>query len=637
MKLLKLSARNFRGINVEFAPNGRDVKICGCNGAGKTTTEDAFLWLLFGKDSADRKGYDLIPHKPGSTDPDVGRGLEPTVEAKLEYSGKTITLKKSYIEDWPKRGALKGQYAGSKTHYFVDGLEVKAGEYNSVVDELINPDLFKLLTNPHYFTDELSWQERRATLVKIAGDLHVEMDPELTKLMNHPEPDGTVSHRAFDSLYALAKQNVKATQKELEGMPYAITEAKRLIPTETPEMPDVAALKKQQEDLENQIQTLKNDDSANAVRREIAELETKIAEGRRKYAEKIDAENAKIKDGINSLEDKISEKTRELNYADSQKKQLKSDLADLSDQKAAKLAEWHKAKDRQWTGSEICPTCGQKFPKEQIEPAKAAFNRQRSNDLEKLKSEGLGLKKQIEGKSREAESLKEKAETAGKDIKRYQENLEKGKSLLKPCVYETQIEYKDLNGRLTDLKDQLEKGTDAEKNSKLDMLAGELDNVKQQIEDASRVKLQIEQAEKQKKHVAELEAQQRQAAADLGHWEKAVALCEEHVKKSARVLEKTVNGKFKIARFRMFAPQKNGEEAECCDIVYPNGSTNLSTGERLQTGIDIINTLSKYYGVDAPIWIDNAEGITLPVETDSQVIRLIVSPTDEKLRIEVQE
>jgi len=496
------------------------------------------------------------------------------------------------------------------------------------VDELINPDLFKLLTNPHYFTDELSWQERRATLVKIAGDLNVEPMPDLITLM-----DG----RPFDKFHALAKQNVKSTQKQLDGMPYAISEAQRLTSAELPVMPDVAVLEKQREELENQIQTLKNDDSANAVRREIAELETKIAEGRRKYAEKIDAENVKIKDGINSLEDKISEKTRELNYADSQKKQLKSDLADLSDQKAAKLAEWHKAKDRQWTGSEICPTCGQKFPKEQIEPAKAAFNRQRSNDLEKLKSEGLGLKKQIEGKSREAESLKEKAETAGKDIKRYQENLEKGKSLLKPCVYETQIEYKDLNGRLTDLKDQLEKGTDAEKNSKLDMLAGELDNVKQQIEDASRVKLQIEQAEKQKKHVAELEAQQRQAAADLGHWEKAVALCEEHVKKSARVLEKTVNGKFKIARFRMFAPQKNGEEAECCDIVYPNGSTNLSTGERLQTGIDIINTLSKYYGVDAPIWIDNAEGITLPVETDSQVIRLIVSPTDEKLRIEVQE
>jgi hypothetical protein len=39
--------------------------------------------------------------------------------------------------------------------------------------------------------------------------------------------------------------------------------------------------------------------------------------------------------------------------------------------------------------------------------------------------------------------------------------------------------------------------------------------------------------------------------------------------------------------------------------------------------------------VDAPIWIDNAEGITLPVETDAQIIRLIVSERDEKLRIEV--
>ena len=629
MKLLSLLINNFRGIaSMAIQANGRNVNIYGCNGAGKTSTEDAFLWLLFGKDSADRKDYDLIPHKAGSTVPDTGCGREPVVEASLEYFGKTVKLKKSYIEEWPKRGALKGKYAGSKTHYFVDDLEVKAGEYNSTVNELVDPNLFKLLTNPHYFSETLSWQERRETLVKIAGDLNVEPVPDLVTLM-----DG----RPFDNFYALAKQNVKATQKQLDGMPYAISEAQRLIPPELPALPNVMSLEKQRGELENQIQTLKNDDSTNAVRREIAELETKIAEGRRKYAEKIDAENAKIKDGINSLEDKISEKTRELNYADSQKKQLKSDLVDLSDQKAAKLAEWHKAKDRQWTGSEICPTCGQKLPQEQIESAKAAFNRQRSNDLEKLKSEGLGLKKQIEDKSREAESLKEKAETAGKDIKRYQENLEKGKSLLTPCVYETQIEYKQLSGRLVDLKNQLANNADTEKNSKLDALGAKLDEAKQQIQNADRMKLQIEQAETQKKHVAELQDQQKKIAADLGKWEKAVALCEEHIKKQAHALETAVNGKFKVAQFRMFQIQKNGEEAECCDVVYPNGSTNLSTGERLQTGIDIINTLSKYYGVNAPIWIDNAEGITLPVETDAQVIRLVVSEKDEKLRIEVSD
>ncbi|HEX3038189.1 MAG TPA: ATP-binding protein [Oscillospiraceae bacterium] len=133
MKLLSLLIANFRRIDTQqIIANGNNVNIYGYNGTGKTTTYDAFLWLLFGKDSADRKDYDLIPHKDGSTEPSVGCGKELLVEAKLEYFGKTVTLKKSYIEEWPKKGEFKGQYTGSKTHYFVDDLEVKAGEYNSV-------------------------------------------------------------------------------------------------------------------------------------------------------------------------------------------------------------------------------------------------------------------------------------------------------------------------------------------------------------------------------------------------------------------------------------------------------------------------------------------------------------------------
>ena len=602
MKLLKFSARNFRGINVEFAPNGRDVKIYGCNGAGKTTTEDAFLWLLFGKDSADRKDYDLIPHKPGATEPDVGRGLEPTVEAKLEYSGKTIALKKSYIEDWPKRGALKGQYAGSKTHYFVDGLEVKAGEYNGVVGELIDPALFKLLTNPHYFTDELSWQERRATLVKIAGDLNVEPVPDLVTLM-----DG----RPFDNFHALAKQNVKAAQKELDGLPYAITEAKRLIPTDLPSVPDVQALEKERDEL------------CGGPRRQIADAETELAEAKNKFAAGVDAYNAKIKAGIEKLEGERLEKAAQKNENLLQAAQRQNQIDTLTSQKAAKLAEWHDIHDRQWTGSDTCPTCGQKLPPEQIEAANANFNRQRAEDLERVRKEGVALRDQISAKQKELVDLNSESAMLEKEISVLDQRLGKGRGMLKSDQFEETPEFGKISEKIQKLKSA--EGPDEQKISELT----------EKIKAAEQIELRHEQAAEQKKHVAELEAQQRQAAADLGHWEKAVALCEEHIKKSARVLEKTVNGKFKIARFRMFAPQKNGEEAECCDVVYPNGSTNLSTGERLQVGIDIINTLSEYYGVDAPIWIDNREGITLPIESKAQLISLIVSPEDKNLRIEV--
>jgi chromosome segregation ATPase len=628
MKFLTLSINNFRSIaSKPIDAQGHNVNIYGRNGAGKTTTEDAFLWLLFGKDSAGRKDYDLIPHKPGSTEPDVGCGREPVIEATLEYFGKTVKLKKSYIEEWPKRGASKGKYDGSKTHYFVDDLEVKAGEYNSVVSDLVDPDLFKLITNPHYFTESLSWQERRATLVKIAGELNVTPVPELAEMMGE---------RTFDNFYALSKQNVKATQKKLDGMPYAISEAQRLIPTEVPNTPDVGTLTARRDELENQIQTLKNDDSANAMRREIAEIETKIAEGRSKYIEAVNAENEKINAGIRQLNGQIAEKKSSLDFAASSIRSLQFEITDLSDRKTKKLAEWHSVNNRVWNGSETCPTCGQKLPAEQIESAKAKFNKQRSDDLERLKTEGLTKKKQIEEKQAKLSEAQANSETLEKDIQRYQENLEKGKSQLKPCVFETQIEYKQLSSRIVDLKKQLAKGTDSEKQGKLDALAAELNSVKQQIQGAERVEILIKQVENQKKHVAELETQQKEINADLGKWEKAVALCEEHTKASAKALETAVNGKFKIARFRMFQMQKNGEEAECCDVVYPNGSTNLSTGERLQTGVDIISTLSEYYGVNAPIWIDNAEGITLPVETDAQIIRMIVSEKDEKLRIEVQ-
>lgn len=628
MKLLAFSAHNFRGIDVEFKPQGHNVNIFGQNGAGKTSTEDAFLWILFGKDSADRKDYDLIPHKKGSAEPDIGCGREPVVQATLEYFGKTVTLKKSYIEEWPKRGALKGQYAGSKTHYFVDDLEVKAGEYNAVVDELIDPELFKLLTNPHYFSEALSWQERRATLVKIAGDLNVTPAPELAEIMGE---------RAFDNFYALSKQNVKSTQKQLDGMPYAISEAQRLIPAELPAMPDVAALEKQRGNLESQIQTLKNDDSANAIRREIAEVETKIAEGRSKYTEAVNAENEKINAGIRRLTDEKQDKTDSCHDIHSRILRLEDETDCLIGFKKKKLDEWHSTNDSVWAGSDTCPTCGQKLPPEQIESAKAAFNKQRSDDLEQIMKDGKVLAKKIEENQTALADKNSIIETLTAEIATLESRIEKGRTMLKPCAYETQIEYKQLSGHLADLKNKLTKGTDAEKNGKLDELAMQLNDIKQQIQNADRIKLQIEQAETQKKHITELQDQQKKISADLGTWEKAVALCEDHVKKQAHALETAVNGKFKIARFRMFQMQKNGEEAECCDVVYPNGSTNLSTGERLQTGIDIISTLSKYYGVDAPIWIDNAEGVTLPVETDSQVIRLVVSDKDEKLRIEVQE
>ena len=56
--LKKLSLTNFKGIrkyDVEFSDGINEV--VGQNGTGKTSLFDAFLWVLFGKDSLGRKDF----------------------------------------------------------------------------------------------------------------------------------------------------------------------------------------------------------------------------------------------------------------------------------------------------------------------------------------------------------------------------------------------------------------------------------------------------------------------------------------------------------------------------------------------------------------------------------------------------
>ena len=88
----------------------------------------------------------------------------------------------------------------------------------------------------------------------------------------------------------------------------------------------------------------------------------------------------------------------------------------------------------------------------------------------------------------------------------------------------------------------------------------------------------------------------------------------------------------------MFDDQLNGGLKELCDttfegIPYDGG---LNRAAQYNVGLDIINTLSQHYLFSAPIFIDNAEAVTKLIDTDAQVIRLVVSEKDKKLRIETK-
>jgi len=105
IRLIKLKLKNFKGVkSFELYLDGGNIAIFGDNATGKTTLKDAFLWLLFDKDSQNRTDFDIK-----TIDPKTGKainGLNHEVEGTLEIDGKELILRKSYYEKWTrKRGA----------------------------------------------------------------------------------------------------------------------------------------------------------------------------------------------------------------------------------------------------------------------------------------------------------------------------------------------------------------------------------------------------------------------------------------------------------------------------------------------------------------------------------------------------
>ena len=137
-----------------------------------------------------------------------------------------------------------------------------------------------------------------------------------------------------------------------------------------------------------------------------------------------------------------------------------------------------------------------------------------------------------------------------------------------------------------------------------------------------------------KNRITELQAEAQAAAEKLQSIERLLYLLEEFTRYKTSFVEDSINGLFRIARFRLFREQANGGIEDRCDVVHEGVPyICVNSGAKINLGIDIINTLSKAYGVSVPLFVDNAESVTNIETTDSQIIRLVVSETDKELRV----
>ena len=140
-----------------------------------------------------------------------------------------------------------------------------------------------------------------------------------------------------------------------------------------------------------------------------------------------------------------------------------------------------------------------------------------------------------------------------------------------------------------------------------------------------------------RQRIGALQQDARNAAECLESIEAMQYLVDEFTRYKTRFVEDSINNQFQAARFRLFREQANGGIEERCDVVF-NGVpyVGLNNGAKINVGIDIINTLSRHYGVAVPLFVDNAESVTNLEYAATQVIRLVVSESDKKLRCEYE-
>jgi DNA repair exonuclease SbcCD ATPase subunit len=226
LTLTRLSLKNFKGVrNFVIEMNGQNVRIFGDNATGKTTLFDSFIWLLFDKDSQNKKDFAIKTLVEGKE----LHGLDHEVEATFDFNGKSLTLRKVYAEKWTKkRGSATAEFSGHTTDYFIDGVPSKKNEYAAKVDSIIKEDIFKLLTSPSYFNEQVKWQDRRKTLLDICGDITtdevISSNTELYRLQEILNGRSIEDHR---KVIAARRTEIN---KELEKIPVRIDEIQRTLP-----------------------------------------------------------------------------------------------------------------------------------------------------------------------------------------------------------------------------------------------------------------------------------------------------------------------------------------------------------------------------------------------------------------------
>lgn len=641
IKLIRLELSNFKchsHLKIDF--NGRNMTISGDNAVGKSSVYDSLTWVLFGRDSRGN-GEKLMEVKPLDASGNVkDHDAQTAVDVVFSVNGEEITLRRTLQEVWTtRRGSSEPVFTGNVSEYYVNSVPVKKNAFSEKVDKLVDEITFKLLTNVSYFANDIPWSDRREILFRlscVAGDHEIMMtDAKFTPLLDGMgklsvddyKKKLIAEKRGFVGAKTEIPARISECQKtiaDVEGMDFNAARAK------------IETLSAEKAAFESELLSIERNTAAENKRMEIreAQLELSALENENKaYRAQQTAgapDTAAMRRNLERLKPQHAAKMRTLDHEKAYVSQLDNDINSARER-------WIAVNSESFSGGS-CPTCGQALPAAQLKSASDAFAAHKAQRLREIEQTANANKEaraaalariasaESEIADLESEITKEAGVLTAAEVHVVDVTDMPGYSEKRDAI---KHRIDGLNGELADIM------TDTA--SARSKLLGQISEIKQEIESWSVYLGKESLLEYSRNRVQELQEDARNAAEKLDAIEGMLFLIDEYSRYKTQFVEDSINSMFRIARFRLFREQANGGVEDRCDVVYDGiPYINLNSGAKINVGIDIINTLSRAYGVTVPLFVDNAESVTNLEKSDCQIIRLVVSEIDKKLRCEYE-
>lgn len=647
--LKKLILKNFKKIQdltVEFTD--KNTFICGGNGTGKTTLQDAFLWLLFGKDSTNRADTNFNIKTLGEDGKPILH-LVHSVTGVLSINGRDVELQRNYVEKWGS-GVNAGVLQNHATEFYLNGVKLKTKkEYDAEVAAILPEDVFRMITNPLYFPT-MKAQDQKAMLLEMAGNVTNEevanINPKFQELIS------LISGRTLEQLAKEIASKKSAIKDELKGIPGRIDSVRDAMS----ESEDWAVLEKEIADKKEKIKDIDSQlaDKNKQIEAEFkakSELQKQI--GNKKLAksqrENEIRQNANksyhdVLDNISKLEYQVKSKDAEISRKQEDHSRIKATIEALNNDLEVLRGKFYAidAETLQYPeGAFICPTCKRELEVEDIQAKQQElqdnFNLNKANRLKAVQNEGKEkaakveeLKKQCSIIQAAITQLSNEKEILVHNINECKGNMPEEQDTQKIILSDPT--WLSLSNEIVDLENQLKAEAKPIDTTELKEAKAILSEA---IDELNKKLGKRDTIERSNKVIEDLEDRRDKNNEALAEQERLEFLVQDFQKEKDNKLMERINGMFSLVKFSFISEKLNGNEAITCFCSVDGVPfADVNNASKINAGLDIINAICRSVGITAPIFIDNRESVNDLIPTMSQVINLVVSK-DKSLMIRV--